>query len=325
MVMSKKVSDTIQAFLRWSVPALVIFAVFYSVVQTHLEKELVIVDYTTDDVGVLTQLFDMGAINNLSYVAGLAAVGFGFDIEAGGFEIARGMGPFSFLAAALNPEYKYVAFNEGLRQEQVADILSEKLGWNEEDKKTFGNSLPLCAFAGGEGYLFPGTYLIHKNEKPIDVRERMEKELFDTVSEITNKPEEDILNLRQVLTIASLIQREAAGKEDMKLISGIIWNRIFNEMPLQIDATLQYVKANKDNGWWPQVASDDKYLESPYNTYQNKGLPPGPIANPGKAAIEAALNPADTTCIFYLHDRNRNIHCTTTYAKHKQNVSYYLK
>ena len=148
---------------------------------------------------------------------------------------------------------------------------------------------------------------------------------FEVISDITDNPGESILNTRQILTIASLIQREAAGREDMRVISGIIWNRLFREMPLQIDATLQYVKANEDNGWWPIVRSDDKYLESPYNTYQNKGLPPGPIASPGRAAIEAAINPADTSCIFYLHDNSRNIHCTTTYEKHKQNVSYYLK
>lgn len=323
--MANKISTATQVFLRWLVPALVIFAVFYSIVETHKEKEIIFVEYTTDDVEVVSELHEKGAINNISYIAGLFAIELGFDIEAGGFEIAQGMGPFSFLAAVFNPEYKYVAFNEGLRQEQVADILSEKLGWDDETKKSFSNNLPLCAFTGGEGYLFPGTYLIHKDEKPLVVRERMEKELFDTVSEITNKPEKDVLNLKQILTIASLIQREAAGKEDMKLISGIIWNRIFNEMPLQIDATLQYAKASEDNGWWPQVNSEDKYIESPYNTYQNKGLPPGPIASPGISAIEAALDPINTSCIYYLHDKSRNIHCSSTYEKHKQNVNYYLK
>jgi len=325
--MQKKILDITQVFLRWSVPAILIFVVFYSVIETHQEKKMFIVDYTTDAVGVLSQLHEQGAINNLAYSAGRIAVELGFDIEAGGFELANGMGPFSFLAAAFSPEFKYVAVVEGLRKEQIAEILGKKLDWNEDEKNVFSNSLPICVFTGGEGYLFPGTYLIHKNEKPADVRNRMEKELFDTVDDIAveSNASEGILNLRQVVTIASLIQREAAGKEDMRLISGIIWNRLFDEMPLQIDATLQYVKANEDNGWWPQVASADKYLDSPYNTYQNKGLPPGPIANPGKAAIEAALNPADTACIFYLHDRSRNIHCTTTYAKHKQNVNYYLK
>ena len=322
--MQKKILDTVQVALRWFVPTVLIFVVFYSILQTHQEKKLVIVDYTTDAAGVVSQLRDEGAINNLAYAAGLIAIELGFDIEAGGFEIVNGMGPFSFLAAAFSPEFKYVAVVEGLRKEQVAEILGNKLDWDDVEKDTFTNNLPLCAFTGGEGYLFPGTYLIHKNEKPTDVRGRMEKELFETVDKIAESPEESegVLNLRQILTIASLIQREAAGKEDMRLISGVIWNRLFDEMPLQIDATLQYVKANEDNGWWPQVRSDDKYLESPYNTYQNKGLPPGPIANPGKAAIEAALNPADTTCVYYLHDNSRNIHCATTYEKHKQNVNY---
>ncbi|MDA8611406.1 endolytic transglycosylase MltG [Candidatus Pacebacteria bacterium] len=320
-----KVSKAMQIFLKWAVPTIVIFSVFYSISATYNEKQLIIVDYTTNDVGVLTQLKEKGAINNMAYFAGRIAVELGFDIESGGFELSRSMGPVSFLAAAFSPEFKYVAFNEGMRKEQMVDILSKKLDWSEEDKRTFTNDLPICAFTGGEGYLYPGTYLIHKNESPKDVRFRMEKELYAVISDITNNPDEEVLNLKQVLTIASLIQREAAGKEDMRLISGVIWNRLFLEMPLQIDATLQYVKASEDNGWWPQVRADDKYLLSPYNTYQNKGLPPGPIANPGKSAIEAALNPADTTCLFYLHDNSRNIHCATTYEKHKQNVSYYLK
>lgn len=324
--MLKKISDSIQITLRWTLPFLIIFSVFYAISETHKETKLFIVDYTTDDIEVLSQLRNKGAMNNLSYIAGLIAVNFGFDIDAGGFKIAKGIGPFSFLAAVLNPEFKYVAVSAGLRQEQVADILSQKLNWDENDKREFTNNLPLCPLSGGEGYLFPGTYLIHKKEDPIDVRERMEKELFETITEITDSnSDNEVLNLRQILTIASLIQREAAGKQDMKLISGIIWNRLFSEMPLQIDATLQYAKANEDIGWWPYLKSDDKYINSPYNTYQNTGLPPGPIANPGKEAIEAALNPVDTSCLFYLHDKTRNIHCTSTYEKHKQNVNYYLK
>jgi uncharacterized YceG family protein len=132
-------------------------------------------------------------------------------------------------------------------------------------------------------------------------------------------------NENTALKIASIIQREAAGKEDMRLISGIIWNRIFSGMKLQIDATLQYAKGSEEDGWWKQVASEDKKIESLYNTYRYKGLPPGAIANPGPDAIKAAFYPQKTDCLFYLHDKNRKIHCTKTYEEHKKNIEIYLK
>ena len=74
----------------------------------------------------------------------------------------------------------------------------------------------------------------------------------------------------------------------------------------------------------PRVRAKDKYLDSPFNTYENEGLPPAAIANPGEAALEAALRPEDTACLFYIHDRNRNIHCASDYATHKKNIARYL-
>ncbi len=151
------------------------------------------------------------------------------------------------------------------------------------------------------------------------VVDKKEKTIKDPVSDKTQ-----VINLDTAITIASIIQREAAGPHDMNLISGIIWNRIFKGMSLELDATLQYAKGDEGN-WWPQVTGKDKYIESPYNTYQNKGLPPGAISNPSIDAINAAYNPKKTDCIFYLHDKNRKIHCTKTYAEHKKNVDRYLR
>ena len=95
-------------------------------------------------------------------------------------------------------------------------------------------------------------------------------------------------------------------------------------MSLDIDATLQYVKGTEEN-WWPQVESKDKFIDSPYNTYKNTGLPPHPIANPGLAAISAALNPLTTSCLYYLHDKYGRIHCSPSYAGHKTNIELYLR
>lgn len=129
---------------------------------------------------------------------------------------------------------------------------------------------------------------------------------------------EQVVPMEDALKIASIIQRETIGNKDMRLISGILWNRLFSNMRLQVDATLQYVKASKTaNGdWWPKVKPSYKYLESPYNTYMHAGLPPTPIASPTVGAILAALNPIETPCLFYFNDKKGEFHCSVTYKEH---------
>ena len=96
-------------------------------------------------------------------------------------------------------------------------------------------------------------------------------------------------------------------------------------MPLQIDATMQYTLGKKANGsWWGGIDLTEKQSDSPYNSYLYKGLPPTPICNPNIDAIEAALNPEETDCLFYLHDGNKQIHCAKTYKEHLANIEKYL-
>jgi UPF0755 protein len=101
----------------------------------------------------------------------------------------------------------------------------------------------------------------------------------------------------------------------MAVISGILWNRLFSDMRLQADTTLQYVRGTARNGWWPVPRPRDKYLKSTYNTYLNKGLPPGPIASPSVAALYAALNPEKTDCLFFFHSKG-TFTCSVTYEEH---------
>ncbi len=128
-----------------------------------------------------------------------------------------------------------------------------------------------------------------------------------------------------VINVASLIQREAAGKNDMPLIAGVIWNRLGIDMKLDIDATVQYARGDAGQGWWAPLTFAKNSLESPYNTYIHKGLPPGPIANPGLEAIRAALHPKETECFYYLHDKSGAIYCAKTFEEHKENIEKYLR
>jgi UPF0755 protein len=154
--------------------------------------------------------------------------------------------------------------------------------------------------------------------KPLQAQALVNQRFSENILARYGKETDDVVPLNQALTIASLIEREAGGADDMRLISGIIWNRLFINMNLQIDATLQYAKANTAaaRNWWPKVVPSDRFRKSPYNTYMNKGLPPTPIASPSVASVLAALNPKNTSCLFYFHDANGGFHCSDTYEGH---------
>ncbi|MEI6843396.1 MAG: endolytic transglycosylase MltG [bacterium] len=228
----------------------------------------------------------------------------------------------SFYENLANPSMRIVRVQEGLRKEQVADVLGSKLGWDDAEKNQFVNAHLALNTTNSEGYYFPKSYIIQKDEGPITISNLMFDEFQKQTSKIIKPKKTKIVNEDTALKIASIIQREAAGKNDMRLISGIIWNRIFKGMKLQMDATLQYAKGT-ENDWWPQVDPKDKQIDSPYNTYMYPSLPPSPIANPGLAAIEAAYNPQPTNCLFYLHDKKGQIHCSATYEGHKANIARY--
>ena len=231
---------------------------------------------------------------------------------------------FQFYQNFADPYERYVNISPGLRNEQIADIYGTALSWNDQEKQEFLHPDGASSSADLEGYYFPSTYLVSVNATPEEVSQQMINGLNQDISKETTKASGKVINVDTALKIASIIQREAAGKSDMKLISGIIWNRLFDGMPLEMDATIQYAKGT-DGDWWPQVTSADiKDINSPYNTYENKGLPPTPIANPGADAIDAAYNPLQTNDLYYIHDKNHVIHASVTYDEQLANIKKYL-
>lgn len=254
--------------------------------------------------------------------------------------------PYAFYSSLANPNKKYVYIPAGLRREEVVERFQEALSWDETEVKAFLSTAPSDERGFLDGYYFPGSYWVTMGDSGSDVAHRMLRSFNSKVSEkvldegstkkqtssnpVTNKSSvitagnsTEKINLDTVVRIASIIQREAGGAYDMKIISGVIWNRMFRGMTLQMDATLQYAKGTPEK-WWPVVTGKDKNIDSPFNTYQNKGLPPMAIANPSLAAIEAAMNPAKTDCMFYIHDRRGGFHCEKTYEEHVKNVEKYL-
>ncbi len=224
---------------------------------------------------------------------------------------------FAWYQNLASPISRILVVDSGERKEEVANNFSKILRWDDAETSAFISLIADASPALPDGKYFPGRYVVNKDATPQEVATMLNEQFAAQV--LARYPEEvaDVVPLQDALTIASLLEREAYDFEDMRYISGIIWNRLFVDMKLQLDATLQYARADTgDPLWWPTVHPDDKYIDSPFNTYQNKGLPPAPIANPSIEAILAALNPKDTDCLFYFHDEDGGFHCTNTYEEH---------
>lgn len=206
----------------------------------------------------------------------------------------------------------------GQRKEEAVKSIGDVLQWDKDERSSFMELMDKSTPVMIEGKYFPSQYVVHKDATPEDMRllvaSNFEKEVLSRYTEEVST----MVPLENALIIASLLEREASDFKNMREVSGVIWNRLFINMPLQLDATLQYIRGSKpyEPSWWPRVVPNDKYQTSPYNTYQHSGLPPTPIANPSTEAILAALNPIQTDCLFYFHTSRSGYHCSVTYEEH---------
>ncbi|MDQ0161249.1 endolytic transglycosylase MltG [Aeribacillus alveayuensis] len=172
-----------------------------------------------------------------------------------------------------------------------------------------------------EGYLYPATYSFYE-EKPSldDILEPMIKKTDEVLKEYQQQLEENNMTAHQFLTMASLIEEEATEKVDREKIASVFYNRLDKNMPLQTDPTVLYALGEHKD----RVLYEDLEVDSPYNTYKVKGLPPGPIANAGKMSMEAALNPANTDYFYFLAKPNGEVVFTKTLEEHNKAKQKYL-
>lgn len=249
------------------------------------------------------------------------------EIKPGGYKLKQNMWAFDvFKKINGKPDLVWISYSSCLRKEQIGEILNQALGWSNLELEKWNTVYTNLTPEYFEGVYYPDTYLIPIDESGEQVAKRLINRFNEKFAPYAEKYIE--ANIRWVtgLKIASLTAREAAGISDMKLISGIIWNRLDKGMPLQIDATMQYTLGkNKEGKWWGAINIKEKQNDSPYNSYLHKGLPPTPICSPNIDYIEAALNPEETNCLFYLHDHFKQIHCAVTYEEHLQNIKKYLE
>lgn len=223
------------------------------------------------------------------------------------------------------PATRRVTFPEGFTLEQMAerlaqtDLMISKQAFLQVAKAyESSNSLPFRLPEGDlEGYLFPATYEFQVGSQASDIVAEMLGG-FDMRFYSPNRQgiRSSRYSLHELVTIASLIEREARVDGDRRLISSVIHNRLERGMRLQIDATVQYALPEHK----PRLMNSDLKVKSPYNTYLHSGLPPGPICNPGLACLEAALNPATTDYLFYVARGDGSHVFTRTYAEHLQAI-----
>lgn len=236
-------------------------------------------------------------------------------------------GPFARFIAKLSrsplyqlaiPGGRLLVIFPGERKEEVAKNFGDILGWSRDERQRFIGLVTESEPTLSDGQFYPERYLVAVDASAEDVAEMVIDRFESEVVARYDEKAAEKLPMREAIIIASLLEREAYDFTDMREISGVIWNRLFIDMPLQLDATLQYARGSRSDvsSWWPVPTPADKYISSPFNTYRNKGLPPEPISNPSLEAIVAALNPTVTECLFYFHDSQSSFHCSPTYEEH---------
>ncbi|PIU01967.1 endolytic transglycosylase MltG [bacterium (Candidatus Torokbacteria) CG09_land_8_20_14_0_10_42_11] len=184
----------------------------------------------------------------------------------------------------------------------------------------FENIASAPAEASLEGFLFPDTYRVYKDAKPDEILKKMLANFQDKINPLLPEIEKQNKNLYEILTLASIVEKEAAKAGEMPLIAGVFNNRLLLGRPLESDATVNYATGKKLR----QPIYDDLQTDSRYNTYRYAGLPPGPICNPSLAAILAAISPEATDYLYFLHPENGGTVFAKNLEEHKRNREQYL-
>ena len=258
--------------------------------------------------------------NALMFRIYLKMTGLDEKIQSGSFKLSTDQ-PVKNIALTLTRGRldKWLTFVEGLRKEEVSETLAKNFNI---DKGKFLAKAP-------EGELFPDTYLMPINASEDQIlaifRSNFEKKYNSDRQKIAS---EKGLTKQDVITIASIVERETKSKEERPIIAGILLKRWKEGIPLATDATIQYVLgfSDQEKTWWRKVLTeDDLKIDSSYNTRSRTGPPPGPICSPGLASIDAVLTPKESPYYFYLHDKKGQVHYAVTFEEHQENINKYLQ
>jgi len=266
--------------------------------------------------------------------------GVGTSLAAGDYELSRSMSTNEIIQILSLGQVKrglLATIPEGWRSEQIADRL-EATGFASRDDFLRAVAAPesvpgfeVVAPATPprlEGYLFPETYEVPQKVSGTRAAELMVRMFSQRVGDPLRLQNDSKLTTAQVLTLASIVEREAKQPAERSTIASVYLNRLAASMPLQADPTVQYALASRDGpaasaySYWKDLQPSDLQIDSPYNTYVVSGLPPGPICNPGEASIRAVLQPAKTDFMYFVAttDGSGTHLFAKTLAEHNANV-----
>ncbi|MBR7024737.1 MAG: endolytic transglycosylase MltG [Selenomonadaceae bacterium] len=257
---------------------------------------------------------------------------YGYDdkFRPGAYTFTAGMSDDEVFEKLLTGEKQFVRFTipEGFGVKEIAERLYNlDLADKEEFLKAAEDFTPYDymrkrqnVFYAAEGFLFPDTYNVESDMEVDEILNLMTKTFDERLTPaMRSRAERMGLSVYDLITLASMVEREVRFPEDRPIVAQVLLKRLKLNMPLQTDATLQYLMEVPKE----EVSIEDTQIDSPYNTYQHTGLPPGPIANPGMASIEAVLHPADTDYLYFVADKLGHNHYAYTYEEHLNLVNQY--
>lgn len=249
------------------------------------------------------------------------------DIKAGEYSLNRSMAPIRVLNILTSGAIKTypLTIPEGLTAEQIADLLAKKDLVNKMEFMSLVMDKTLVAsyHVDGpslEGYLFPDTYLISKDIGARELIDVMVNRFWNVFNALT-KGQKDFMPLGETVTLASLVEKETGLAEERPVIASVFINRLKKRMRLESDPTVIYGLKDFDGN----LKRKDLRVHSQYNTYINYGLPPGPIANPGRDSLMAAINPAKTNYLYFVSKNDGSHHFSATLKEHNRAVVKYQK
>jgi UPF0755 protein len=280
-------------------------------------------------LSIARRLAEAGVIRSQTGFVVLATLrGTARALKAGEYEIPRGASLFATLQLLESGRVKphVLVLLEGFTTRDLARQLeAEGLARGADvlrlaESPRFAQSLGIEA-EGVEGYLFPDTYQLTKGMRVEEILGRMVHRFREKIAtpDVLGRARGRGLSLHEVLTLASIVEKEAAVAQERPVIAAVFWNRLRRDMPLQADPTVAYA-LGKD-GRAP--SRDDLLVDHPFNTYRYRGLPPGPIGNPGRASVEAALEPARVPYLYFVSIDDRQHHFSATLEEHQQAVLRY--
>jgi len=276
-------------------------------------------------------LFDEGLIKDpLAFKIYVQVSGKAANIQSGQFRISPSYSLVTVVDTLTKPPAElWVTIPEGLRREEQVERFIKALEISQAQAEAFRAEF-LSESEDFEGYLFPDTYLFPRTATAKTVVSRMRSTFDLKMKELEKEMEASEFTLEGIVILASIIERETRTDDERPVVAGILINRLDIDMGLQADATVQYAvassscRAGEGCNWWPILTKSDLSINSAFNTYRFRGLPPAPIASPGISSLMAAANPEESEYLYYLHDAEGGIHYAETLSEHNENVRIYL-